>query len=91
MRYIYLMRTDRYTDERGKFYTLYGIDVWRLPDHDARLCRSYPGLFTTPREAEELARTLTKREASPEVMEGMEGRMKRFGERRGGQRPSLDN
>ena len=71
MKYIYMMRTDRYTDEVGNPYTLYGIDVWRLPDRDARLHRSYPGLFTSPEQAKSLAKTLTDRDATPDTANGL--------------------
>ena len=77
MKYIYMMRTDRYTDDRGASYPLYGIDVWRIPDRDARLHRSYPGLFATPAEAEELVRALTDGEVSPEMAERMIASMSR--------------
>ena len=72
MKYIYLTRTDRYADEQGVPYTVYGIDVWRLPDRDARLHRSFPGLFFTRQSAEDLAKTLTDTdpplEAIPELI-----------------------
>lgn len=71
MKYIYMMRTDRYTDDGGISRTLYGIDVWRLPDRDARLHRSYPGLFSSPARAEELVRSLTDGAVSPEAAESM--------------------
>lgn len=68
MRFIYMMRTDRYIDQSGVPYTLYGIDVWRLPDHDARLHCSYPGLFCDRGRAEELARSLTDAKPAPELL-----------------------
>ena len=71
MKYIYLPRADRYTDENGVPYTLYGIDVWRIPDRDARLFRSYPNLFTDPVDAEQLATALTEIDPTPETAEGM--------------------
>lgn len=68
MRYIYMMRTDRYVDQSGVPYTLYGIDVWRLPDRDARLHCSYPGLFADRGRAEALARSLTDSAPAPEQL-----------------------
>lgn len=68
MQYIYMMRTDRYVDEGGVPYTRYGLDVWRLPDRDARLHCSYPGLFADKRRAEALARLLTDAALTPEQL-----------------------
>lgn len=68
MKYIYLIRTDNHFDESGKLRTLYGIDVWRLPDRDARLYCSYPALFADRDRAEALAQTLTDTKPAPEVL-----------------------
>ncbi|MBQ8382766.1 MAG: hypothetical protein IJX47_06130 [Clostridia bacterium] len=68
MKYIYLIRTDNHFDESGKLRTLYGIDVWRLPDRDARLYCSYPALFADRARAEKLAQTLTETKPSPESL-----------------------
>ncbi len=81
MKYIYLMRSDRYVDEKGVPYTLYGIDVWRLPDHDARLHLSYPGLFTHRADAQELAKSLTDSAPAPEMLSAIiEGARERGGD-----------
>ena len=68
MKYIYLPRSDRYIDANGARYTLYGIDVWRIPDRDARLHKSYPDLFTHSIDAENLAKTLTEIDPTPEIV-----------------------
>lgn len=68
MKYIYLIRTDRIIDVRGICRTLYGIDVWRLPDRDARLHCSFPALFTNRERAEALALTLTEQMPAPEAL-----------------------
>lgn len=68
MKYIYLIRTDHRPEDGGKLRTLYGIDVWRLPDRDARLYCSYPALFADKASAEALARTLTAEKPSPEAL-----------------------
>lgn len=68
MKYIYLIRSDRLTDSHGIFRTFYGIDVWRLPDRDARLFCSYPALFADRTRAEELAQMLTSQKPSPETL-----------------------
>ena len=68
MKYIYLIRTDRQLDPHGICRTLYGIDVWRLPDRDARLHCSYPALFTDRARAEALAQTLTEQMPAPEAL-----------------------
>ena len=68
MKYIYLIRTDRQLDPQGICRTLYGIDVWRLPDRDARLHCSYPALFTDRTRAEALAQTLTEQMPAPEAL-----------------------
>lgn len=68
MKYIYLIRTDHHPDESGKLRPLYGIDVWRLPDRDARLFCSYPALFADKAGAEALAKTLTAENPAPESL-----------------------
>ena len=68
MNYIYLIRTDRIIDAKGDCRTLYGIDVWRLPDRDARLHCSYPALFASRERAEELAQSLTLQSPAPESL-----------------------
>ncbi|MGM9646683.1 MAG: hypothetical protein ACI3YH_00945 [Eubacteriales bacterium] len=68
MKYIYLIRTDNRLDQNGKLRTLYGIDVWRLPDRDARLYCSYPALFSDRASAEALAQTLTEKAPAPEML-----------------------
>ncbi|MBQ8288138.1 MAG: hypothetical protein IJX76_05130 [Clostridia bacterium] len=68
MKYIYLIRTDNHFGEDGKLRTLYGIDVWRLPDRDARLYCSYPALFADRARAEALAQTLTEQKPAPESL-----------------------
>ena len=71
MNYIYLIRTDRIIDARGACRTLYGIDVWRLPDRDARLYCSFPALFANRESAEALAQSLTEEKPSPEVLSAL--------------------
>lgn len=71
MKYIYLIRTDRIIDTHGDFRTLYGIDVWRLPDRDARLYCSFPALFADRARAEALAGRLTEEKPSPEVLSSL--------------------
>ena len=71
MKYIYLIRTDRIIDTCGACRTLYGIDVWRLPDRDARLHCSFPALFTDRDRAEALAQSLTEQKPSPEALSGL--------------------
>lgn len=68
MKYIYLIRTDRLIDSHGGLRTLYGIDVWRLPDRDARLYCSYPALFARRESAEALAQALTAENPAPEAL-----------------------
>ncbi len=68
MKYIYLIRTDNHFDQSGKRRTLYGIDVWRLPDRDARLFCSYPSLFSERAPAEALAQALTEQCPPPEAL-----------------------
>lgn len=68
MKYIYLIRTDRLIDSSGQLCTLYGIDVWRLPDRDARLHCSFPALFTVRERAEALAQVLTAENPAPEAL-----------------------
>ncbi len=68
MKYIYLIRTDHHLDEDGKLRPLYGIDVWRLPDRDARLFCSYPALFADRTRAEALAEALTREKPTPETL-----------------------
>ena len=68
MRYIYLIRSDRVVLTDGACRTLYGIDVWRLPDRDARLHCSYPALFESRADAERLAQTLTEQDPAPEAL-----------------------
>ena len=71
MNYIYLIRTDRIIDSRGACRTLYGIDVWRLPDRDARLHCSFPALFADRESAEALAQSLTHKKPAPEALSGL--------------------
>lgn len=68
MKYIYLIRTDNHPDASGKLRPLYGIDVWRLPDRDARLFCSYPALFADKASAEALAEALTAENPAPEAL-----------------------
>ena len=68
MKYIYLIRTDHHLDEDGKLRPLYGIDVWRLPDRDARLFCSYPALFADRKQAEAVANALTAENPAPEAL-----------------------
>ena len=71
VKYIYLIRTDRIIDRAGACRTLYGIDVWRLPDRDARLHCSFPALFSSQKSAEALAQRLTEDEPAPEALSGI--------------------
>ena len=71
MKYIYLIRTDRIIDRSGAFRTLYGLDVWRLPDRDARLHCSFPALFSSQKSAEALAERLTAENPTPEALSGI--------------------
>lgn len=68
MKYIYLVRADNHFDQNGKLRTLYGIDVWRLPDRDARLCTSYPALFSDRRRAEALVERVRREHLSPDQL-----------------------
>ncbi len=63
MRYIYHIRTDALPGGKA-----FGIDIWKIPDRDARLHRSYPALFTDRETAERLIDRLNREHSSPDCL-----------------------